>query len=76
MHQSIYLFFLYISLCAKVDSMMAVKWYGSQDNNTSNTSATPATDDDMLLTKKYLDHLNERVTQAKVAQELAARRHR
>lgn len=53
--------------------MMAVKWHGSQDIS---TGATATTDDGMLLTKKYLDHLNERVAQAKVTQELAARRHK
>ncbi|XP_063859838.1 uncharacterized protein LOC135100657 isoform X2 [Scylla paramamosain] len=58
-----------------LDSMMAVKWYGNGSQNSS-TGTPAATDDNMLLTKKYLDHLNERVAQAKIAQELAARRHR
>ncbi|MPC39177.1 hypothetical protein E2C01_032702 [Portunus trituberculatus] len=55
--------------------MMAVKWYGNGNQNSS-TCTVAGTDDCMLLTKKYLDHLNERVAQAKIAQELAARRHR
>ena len=54
---------------------MAVKWYGNGSQNSS-TSTAVGSDDSMLLTKKYLDHLNERVAQAKIAQELAARRHR
>lgn len=59
----------------KLDSMMAVKWFGNQlDNNTTATTTTPG--DSTLLTKRYLDQLNEKVAQAKVAQELAAQRHR
>ncbi|XP_050719269.1 uncharacterized protein LOC126999979 isoform X2 [Eriocheir sinensis] len=60
-----------------LDSMMAVKWFGNQlDNSGGATAATTTPGDGTLLTKKYLDQVNEKVAQAKVAQELAAQRHR
>lgn len=57
--------------------MMAVKWFGNQlDSGSGTTAATTTSGDGTLLTKKYLDQVNEKVAQAKVAQELAAQRHR
>lgn len=56
---------------------MAVKWFANQlDNYGGATTATTTPGDSTLLTRKYLDQLNEKVAQAKVAQELAAQRHR
>ena len=56
---------------------MAVKWFGNQLDNTGGAAAaTTLAGDGTLLTKKYLDQLNEKVAQAKLAQELAAQRHR
>lgn len=64
-------------LFVQFDSMMAVKWFGNQlENSGSPSAATAMPGDGTLLTKKYLDQLSEKVAQAKVAQELAAQRHR